>query len=197
MVSELSLKFLSFVTVVFSFISVVELETPTVECFLPKALNIKASHTPLKNGTTTVSVTWRESTRPENNKNKYCDGGRRWRVGYMEFKSVDSTPENFETVKSPEFKWFKTPKRSTNYTIPDYKFSNTSYYIFMVGHRPERLSTKIYPQNYSSHVYYFGKQSKIQNSFLAFYCSTYLILQWEWLLTLLWTHPTPSLWEKH
>lgn len=55
------------------------------------------------------------------------------------------------------------PKRNTMFTFPSkYKFTNTSYYIFFVGHRPEKLSPVVSDQAgiFSSALYFFGRQGE-------------------------------------
>ena len=128
---------------------------PGQVCFRPDAYNITAVSV-VTNNQLSVTLYWNATVRSPSDL-PVCNGSRRWRVGYLEYNSAQELESADRGLG--DIRWETQPVTAinTNYTFD--QLINTSYYVFYVGHRSDKLNNSS-PQPYSSMPQLFGQQSE-------------------------------------
>ena len=124
-------------------------------CFVSRPRNISLSHTRVR-GTSKFNVNLYWNATVKDTRQPYCNGTRRWRVGFIKYNSIEDRPTDFTKVAPSQ--WTNVHRRNTEFTFTE-QFKNTSYYIFFVGHRPDKLDVRPgYFETLPSTLYFFGHQ---------------------------------------
>ena len=134
-------------------------------CYRPDVFNISAN-SKKSNDHLVVHLYWNATTRVESDKS-YCNGSRRWRVGYLRYDTAEAVlSHDRDLVGYKGITWIDQPRVvawNTDYTFgrdEGNELGNNSYYVFYVGHREDKLKDAI-SLKYGSIPYFFGQQSEL------------------------------------